>query len=188
MANKNPNEISLMKGVMTKLNDDIVFTLGYFVHTEPHARDKSVYLYLGRIDKLDDIKAEAAEMLKDEHRLENWTWPGLQNFNAVVYDNKITKARGAAWIQTKIKKAVDFDEFVKILDGWKETKKEYNANAKYASEDYVADNGQVINDLRLSHDVLLSLVGHTIIHHNTFKRSADEAAKPTENQPPTENA
>ena len=47
MANKNATEISLMKGLTVKLDNDTVFTLGYFVHTEEKARDKSEYLYLG---------------------------------------------------------------------------------------------------------------------------------------------
>ena len=48
MANKNPTEISLMKGLSVKLDADTLFTLAYLVHTEPHARDKSEYLFLGR--------------------------------------------------------------------------------------------------------------------------------------------
>jgi hypothetical protein len=170
MANKNATEISLMKGLTVKLDNDTVFTLGYFVHTEEKARDKSEYLYLGRVDKLADLEAESTEMLSDANKLKNWTWKGLPKYDAVVYDKDSTNSRGGRWIKSKIRKAVEWDQFLKIVDGWNEKKQAYNDNAKYASEDYVTEDGQKIADIRAAKDELLKLVGKTV-SHNCFLKS-----------------
>lgn len=183
MACKNSTEIGLMKGVSTMLDPDTIFTLGYFVHTE-HMTDPitgrektnraaSEYVYVGRIDKLSDLKAEVAEMASDAKCTELWTWKGLPKYKSVIYDIGNTNARGAKWLNMRIKKAVDWDMFCKIVDGWKETKKAFNANAKYISTDYVADDGTVIPNLKEAKDVLLSKVGQSIKHRITLKCEID---------------
>lgn len=164
MANKTPTEISLMKGVSVKLSDDVLLTLAYFVHTEKGNRQNSEYLYLGRVDKLTDLQAEAAEMLKDQNKLKSWTWKNLPKYDAVVYDKHSDNDRGGRWLNSKIRKAVDWDQFVKLVNGWQENKQAYNDNAKYASEDYVTSDGEKIADIRLSKEALLKLVGKTISH------------------------
>lgn len=169
MANKNSTEISLMKGVSVKLDADTILTLGYFVHTEPKARDKSDYVYSGRIDKISDIEAEITEMNLDEHKLEKWTWKGLPNYEAVVYDDFDTKSRGAKWLKTRLNKVVDWETFVKVIDGWKASKNTFNANAKYVSTDYIADDGTKIENLKEAKDILLSKVGQTITHRCLLK-------------------
>jgi len=169
MANKSPTEICLMKGVAVKLDADVVFTLGYLVHTEEHNRAKSEYLYAGRIDKTADILAEAENMNTDANKLSKWQWKGLQNYTSVVYDKDDTNARGSRWHKGKIKKAVEWDQFLKIIDGWNDKKQAYNSNAKYATENYVADDGTEIKDLHEAKDVLLKLVGKTIQCKLTLK-------------------
>lgn len=164
MANKNPTEISLMKGITVKLSEDIVFTLGYLVHTEEKARDKSEYLYVGRIDKLSDLQAEANDLKSDAKRLLKWTWKGLPKYTSVVYDNDDLNSRGSRWLESKIKKVVDWETFCKIVDGWKELKGVFNDNAKYAVEDYTADDGTKIKNLKDAKDVLLTLVGQSVFH------------------------
>lgn len=164
MANKNPTEISLMKGLSVKLDNDMLFTLAYLVHTEKGARDKSEYLFLGRVDKTADLQAEADEMLKPENKLNQWTWKGLPKYDAVVYDKDSTNARGGRWILSKIRKAVEWDEFLKIVDGWNEKKQAYNDNAKYAVENYVTEDGLQIADIRKAKDELVKLAGKTISH------------------------
>lgn len=169
MANKNPTEISLMKGVSVKLDNDTLFTLGYFVHTEEHARDKSEYLYVGRIDKIADLEAEVADLATDAKKLQKWTWKGLPKYQSVVYDVDDTNARGSRWLKMRIKKAVDWPTFCKVVDGWKELKKAYNDNAKYVSEDYVADDGTKIANLKEAQDGLLKLVGQSVMHKCILK-------------------
>lgn len=169
MANKTSTEISLMKGVSVKLDADTVLTLGYFVHTEKHARDKSEYLYCGRIDKIVDLQAEADDLATDAKRTANWTWKNLPKYDAVVYDKDCTNARGSRWLNSKIKKAVEWDEFLKTIDGWQERKQAFNDNATYASKDYVASNGVKIADLHIAKDELLKLTGQTISHSCILK-------------------
>lgn len=179
MANKDSTEIALVKGVATMLNADTIFTLGYFVHTE-HAldpatgrektnRNASEYVYVGRIDKLSDLKNEIAEMASDAKCTQLWTWKGLSNYASVTYDVSNTNARGAKWLNMRIKKAVDWDMFCKIVDGWKETKKAFNANARYVSVDYVADDGTLIPNLKEAKDILIAKVGQSIKHRITLK-------------------
>lgn len=169
MANKNPTEISLMKGISTKLDNDTMFTLGYFVHTEEKAREKSEYVYVGRIDKIKDVEAEIAELAKDENCVKNWSWKGLPKYDAVVYDKDCTNKRGSKWLKMRIKKIVDWPTFCKVVDGWKELKQAYNENAKYVSEDYTADDGTKIANLKEAKDDLLKLVGQSVIHKCVLK-------------------
>lgn len=179
MANKNPTEISLMKGVACKLDDNTMFTLGYFVHTE-HITDPvtgnektnraaSEYVYVGRIDKISDVESEIAELSKDENRIKNWTWKGLPKYNAVVYDKDCSNMRGAKWLKMRIKKIVDWPTFCKVIDGWNELKQAYNDNAKYVSADYVADDGTTVANLKEAKEQLLNLVGQNIIHKCVLK-------------------
>lgn len=170
MANKCETEISLMKGVSVKLDQDTVFTLGYFVHTEEHARDKSEYVYVGRVDKAKDLEAEIQDLLIDANRVQKWTWKGLPKYKSVVYDVDDTNARGARWLKMRLKKAVDWDMFCKVLDGWKESKKAFNDNAKYASSSYQTLDGAVkIENLKESKDQLLKLAGSSVVHKCMLK-------------------
>ena len=170
MACKSESEISLFKGVATMLDPDTIFTLAYFVHTEAKMRDKSEYIYVGRIDKVNDLKAEIADMATDAKKLDYWKWKALSNYEFVSYDGNETNARGAKWLSMRIKKAVDWDTFCKILDGWKETKQAYSDNAKYASVDYVTEDGTVIPNLKEAKDTLLKLVGQSVSHKVVLKR------------------
>jgi exopolysaccharide biosynthesis predicted pyruvyltransferase EpsI len=169
MANKNPTEISLMKGITVKLTEDIVFTLGYFVHTEEKARAKSEYLYVGRVDKLADLQAEANDLNTDAKKLLKWTWKGLPKYESVVYDNDDLNSRGSRWLQSKIKKIVDWETFCKVVDGWKEQKNTFNDNAKYVVEDYTSDDGTKIQNLKDAKDILPNLVGQSLIHSCVLK-------------------
>lgn len=169
MANKNPTEISVMKGMTCKLTDDIVFTLAYLVHTEEKNRAASEYYYLGRIDKVSDLMAEAEDIGSDAKKLQKWQWKNLPKYTSTVYDCDDTNARGSRWLKTKIKKAVDWDTFCKLLDGWKEVKKAYNDNAKYPIDDYEVSDGTKIANLKEAKDVLIGLVGKTISHKCVLK-------------------
>lgn len=168
MANISETEISMYKGISTKLDDDTVFILAYLVHTEEKNRGKSEYIYAGRIEKIDTIKAEIDDMKSDAKCVDKWTWKNLPKYTSVSYTADTNKC-GAKWLNSRLRKAVDWDTFCKLLDGWKETKKAFNDNAKYVSVDYVADDGTVIADLKQAKSALLNLVGHTIQHKVTLK-------------------
>lgn len=169
MACISETEIALMKGVSTMLDENTVLTLGYFIHTEKRNRAKSEYLYLGRIDTVENLKAEIADMTTDEKKLDKWIWNGLPNYKSVCYDKFNDNAHGYKWISTRLKKAVSWEKFCMILDGWKETKQKYNANAKYASVDYVAEDGTVIHDLKTAKELLVSKAGQFIKHRILLK-------------------
>lgn len=169
MACISETEIALMKGVATMLDENTVLTLGYFIHTEHKNRAKSEYLYLGRIDKIDDLKAEIADMATDAKRLEKWIWRGLPNYKSVIYDKYNDNARGAKWLNMRIKKVVPWDKFCMILDGWKESKQAFNSNAKYVSVDYVAEDGTVIPDLKAAKELLATKAGQFIKHKILLK-------------------
>lgn len=179
MANKDSTEIALVKGVATMLDADTIFTLGYFVHTEHMTdpatgrektnRDASEYIYVGRIDKLADLKAEIVDLASDDNRTKLWTWKGLSKYASVTYDDCNTNARAAKWFNMRIKKVVDWDMFCKVIDGWKELKKAFNTNAKYVSTDYITEDGTVIPNLKEAKDILLTLVGQSISHKVMLK-------------------
>lgn len=172
MANKDSNEVSLMKGVCCKLNDDTCLTLVFFAHTESHARNKSEYFYGGRIDKISDLENEANTMLLDENRVKPWSFPGLTKYSSIVYDNNDTNAKGAAWYKNKLKKIVSWDDFLKIVNGYKATKKTYNDNAKYVVTDYVSTNGVTLDDITIDKSKLIALVGQQIFHFNNKTKIA----------------
>lgn len=170
MACKSESEIALFKGVATMLDPDTIFTLAYFIHTERGNSAKSEYVYIGRIDKVTDLKNEIADMASDAKRVGKWSWKALPNYETVQYAGDDSNARGAKWLNMRIKKAVSWDMFCKILDGWKESKQAYSENAKYASIDYVTEDGTVIPNLKEAKDTLLKLAGQSISHKVMLKR------------------
>lgn len=179
MANINSNEISLMKGVCCKLNDEVCLTLGFFAHTEKQARDKAEYFYFGRVDKIADLEAESNNMTSGDNAIKTWSWPNMEKYNAVVYDNNNTQRAGGNWYKNKLKKIVSYEQFVKILDGWKESKKAYNTNAKYVSTDYTVSDGTKIVDLKTAKDDLIKLVGKTISHYMIKSKHQAKTAEST---------
>lgn len=183
MANKNSNEVSLMKGVSCKLDDDTCLTLVFFAHTESHARDKSEYFYAGRIDKISDLENEVKTMLLDENRVKLWSFPGLKKYSSIVYDHDDKNAKGATWYNNKLKKLVSWDDFVKIVNGYKATRKTYNENAKYVIKNYVSTNGVKIDDITADKSKLIALVGQQIFHFknmselNNSEQTTDDSIK-----------
>ena len=155
MASKTPTEIELLKGFTTKLNDDTALTLAYLVHTEKGNRFNSDYIYSFRVDKIADLEAEADEMDKNENKVNKWTWKGLPKYDAVVYDKSDLNSRGAKWLRMKIKKAVSFEEAVKMIDGWQAYKKAFNKNSTYKPGPYRCED-IFVEDLRKADPVVLA--------------------------------
>lgn len=177
MASKTPTEIELLKGFTTKLNDDTVLTLAYLVHTEKGNRFNSDYVYSFRVDKLADLEAEANEMDKNENKVNKWTWKGLSKYDAVVYDKSDLNSRGAKWLRTKIKKAVSFDEAIKMIDGWQSFKKAFNKNSTYKPGPYICED-IIVEDLRKADpSVLASYVGKVFFSAALLKCQQPKEAK-----------
>lgn len=181
MASKTPTEIELLKGFITKLDDDTVLTLAYLVHTEKGNRFNSDYIYSFRVDKLADLEAEANEMDKNENKVNKWTWKGLPKYDAVVYDKSDLNSRGAKWLRTKIKKAVPFDEAIKMIDGWQSFKKAFNKNSTYKPGPYICED-IIIEDLRKADpSVLASYAGKVF-----FSAALLKCQQPKESKEPAE--
>lgn len=190
MASKTPTEIELLKGFTTKLNDDTVLTLAYLVHTEKGNRFNSDYIYSFRVDKLADLEAEANEMDKNENKVNKWTWKGLPKYDAVVYDKSDLNSRGAKWLRTKIKKAVPFDEAIKMIDGWQGFKKAFNKNSTYKPGPYICED-IIIEDLRKADpSVLASYTGKVFFSAALLKcqqpKESKEAAEKKNAEPTKE--
>lgn len=178
MASK-PDELQIFKGTSVKLDEDTVFILAYAVHTETvedpvtkvekKNRAKSCYRYIGRVAAVKQIQAEIVSALQDENRLENWTWPGLADFKYVSYDGDCTKSRSARWLNSRLKKALSWDDFVKVLDGYKPSRKAYSSAARYVTDSYVCSDGTFVPDLKQAKDLLLKSVGKTFMRDCILK-------------------
>lgn len=137
--------MAILKAVSVKIDADTVALLTFMYHTETKTgpdniektdRSKSQYRYEGRIAKIADLEAEMAKMKAAP--TDPWKWPGLDAWRC-SYDSDATNARGAKWIASKLKKAVDWPTGKKILDGWKASKNDYKDNRKYDQTGYTAD-------------------------------------------------
>lgn len=170
MASK-VDELQIFKGTSVKLDEDTVFILAYAVHTETKEdpvtklekknRAKSCYRYIGRVATVKQLQAEIVDALQDANRLTDWTWPDLTDFKYVSYDGDNTKSRSARWLNSRLKKALSWDDFVKVLDGYKPARKAYSSAARYVTDNYVCSDGTVIPDIKKAKDQLLKSVGKT---------------------------
>lgn len=178
MANISPNEISICKACSCKLNPDTICFLTYFVHTETftdkftgkqrQARDKSVYTYIGRVEKIKDLENEITDM--KNRPTEKWVWPNMDpRFTTVSYDGNDTNKRGAKWYSDKLKKSVDWPTFCKILNGFKPAHGEYCDVAKYPINDYQVSDGTIISDITANPEALIALAGKTFEHRCVMK-------------------
>ena len=168
--NKTETEAHLWKGVMTKLDDDTVATLVYITHTDERGMKYSDYVYALRVDKLSDLKAEVAEMNKMENRVKKWVWKGLPKYESIVYSKDDLNGRGARWFNVKIKKLVEWDMFVNLINGMTRDRSGENKNATYAIGNYVSlDGNTIIQDIRESKETLLKNIGNTFTCHVPLK-------------------
>ena len=170
MASK-VDELQIFKGTSVKLDENTLFILAYAVHTETKPdpvtgcekknRAKSCYRYIGRVATVKEIQDEIVDALQDVNRLKDWTWPGVTDFKYVSYDGDNTRSRSARWLNSRLKKALPWDMFVKILDGYKPARKAYSSAARYVTDNYVCSDGSIVPDIKKARDVLLKSVGKT---------------------------
>ena len=142
-----PNDVmSILKGVSAKVNDDTLMILAFMYHVEldpsdPEGkrknRSKSQYRYEGRIVKVDTLKEEIQAMKANPDA--PWRWPSLPDWRT-SYDNEPNNKRGAKWLEARIKKAVDWPTFEKLLNGWKPSSNDYKDSRKYEVQGYTCNN------------------------------------------------
>lgn len=147
-----PNDVmAILKAVSVKLDADTIAILSFMYHTEldpsdpagkKKDRSKSQYRYEGRVVKIADLQNEISKMKAEPDA--PWRWPTLETWRA-SYDNEATNKRGAKWLESRIKKALDPDIAFKVLNGWKPSKNDYKDNRKYDLLGYQTPDGNTID-------------------------------------------
>lgn len=159
------DEMEILRAASTKLDPETVFVMTYQYHTEKdpddpqgkkNLRAKSRYRMLGRIERLSDLEAKMAELRRDENRLSPWKWPDDPSWDGKILYAKDASAAGRSnWIRLKINKAVEWDNMLLLMQGFKkDTDKssrmfgQYvvrNPGAAYDVKGYTCSNGDVID-------------------------------------------
>lgn len=158
-----PKEIAISKSCSVKLDDNTIAILAHVYHTadkKAYPEDHSWYRYIGRVAKLKDLEAEIQDDKSIEHRLEPWTWksslwPDDWFFG---YDRGNDKAKAARWLAMKVKKAMDWDAYLKLVkDGIKHVastgKESCSPTASYATAGYKAENSDRMFDITSKQDL-----------------------------------
>ena len=175
------NEAPILKATSVKLGDGLISILLYVHHTplkENKGTDKSWYRYEGLVAKEDDLKAMVQDLASDAKRTLPWKWPTKEpTWNPdwyMSYDGHEDNARFAAWLNLRIKKALDFPAYLDLIK---------NGNSKLASgkikhsdaatydcdEPYERDDGQTVDVTDI--ESLKKAAGHTFCHRCVLKRS-----------------
>ena len=173
-----PKEIAISKAISVKLDPDTIAIIAHVYHTGNHKvdpNDKSWYKYIGRVVKIADLEAEIAEKNKAENRLNPWKWncsewPTDWYFG---YDNGNDQAKEVKWLKMKIKKALDWETYLRhAVTGIKKIastgKEKYYPTAKYEIDDYTDSNG--LHFSINNKDELLKRINQTFFKNISLKR------------------
>lgn len=164
------DEAQIVKSLMIKLDDDHAMIVVRQYHTERNEYNKviranSSYRWLARIFKTKDLIDKIRWMKSDANRLTKFKWPDdpWAWYTAAKYPEHM---HIADWLMVKYKKMKSWDEGQKYLAGWKNATKTnstagYNANAAYATEDYIAPDGSKVS--LKDKTTLLKYVGKNLI-------------------------
>lgn len=162
-----PKEIAISKSCSVKLDADTIAIIAHVYHTADRKSipdDQSWYKYIGRVAKIKDLEAEIKEKKSMDHRLEAWTWdsPAWPSDWFFGYDDGNTKGKEARWLNMKLKKAMSWDSYIKLVrDGIKLVactgkEKRYPGGA-YETKAYRDPDGNLYDII--SRDDLLKLEG-----------------------------
>lgn len=129
-----PNEITVLKAVSTRLDSDTLLIMAYMYHSDPSDRRASQYRTEARIVKESTLRDEIARLESDAKRTIPYRWPTIEKFDLLM-DDSTTGAKAAAWHKMRIKKALEWPKFLKVLEGFRITagklSKTANENAKW---------------------------------------------------------
>lgn len=181
MSNIKTDEMALLKAVSIKLDDNTMFVMTLQYHTEKGDRSKSRYRWLGRVCRIQDVQDKIVEYKTNENKLNPWMWPNDPSWDGKILYTDSDCAHAAAWLRSKLNKAVDWDTGVKIMNGWDKKKDEYFTAKKYDTEDFNTEDGASISIL--DKDALLARVGQ-----NIWKEQVKKAKTTTSARQPNENA
>ena len=183
------DEMEIVRALSVKLNEDTVFTLTYQYHTEKdemdpagkkNDRSKSCYRMLGRVMKIKDMEAEVMRLHQPENRLGAWKWPDDPDWKgSILYAKDASNEGQSNWLRNKVKKAVSWEEGLRIMAGYKkdvrlanELKKKgkradpeeiysvFTPNAVYDVKEYSCSDGSVIDVT--DKEALLDKVGQNV--------------------------
>lgn len=176
-------EIAISKAVSVKLNDQTIAIIAHVYHTadrKANPDDKSWYKYVGRVVDITDLKAEIEDKRSDANRLKNWEWkcPAWPDDMYFGYDRSNANSKGARWLEMRLKKALEWDDYVKVVrDGIKKIartgyEKQY-PTAAYETEAYQKPDGSTISILDLN--ALLAAKGTPFWKNCLLKRDLPKA-------------
>ena len=176
-------EIAISKAVSVRLDDQTIAIIAHVYHTADkaaHPDDRSWYKYVGRVVRVDELEAEIATKSSDAERLKTWKWacPAWPDDMFVGYDNSNQQSKEARWLQMRLKKALDWDSYVKLVrDGIRRIAKS-NAekqfpSAAYETEAYQDSEGNSFSILDLN--ALTSHLGKVFWKDCVMKRDMPKA-------------
>ena len=172
MSQQKIDEMTILKALSIKLDDDNIMIVTLQYHVEKGNRGASRYRYLGRVCRIEDLKKEIEELKKPENRLNGWKWPNDPSWDGKICTNDSTNDRAADWLKLKISKAIDWDLGQKVLQGWKTPTKKfpegvYNPRAKYETEGYVCTDGTAVS--LTDKETLLQKIGQNFAKEQVLK-------------------
>jgi len=176
-------EIAISKAVSVKLDDETIAIIAHVYHTADkaaHPEDKSWYKYAGRVVRIADLEAEIARKSSDAERLETWKWqcPAWPDDMFFGYDNANSRAKEARWLQMRLKKALDWDSYVKLVrDGIRRIAKsnveKQFPSARYETDGYTTQDGAALSILDIA--ALKSCAGKQFWKNCILKRDLPKA-------------
>ena len=172
-------EIAISKSCSVKLDNDTIAIIAHVYHTadrKTNPDDQSWYKYAGKVIKIADLEAEIRDKKSMDHRLEKWVWksPAWADDMFFGYDDGNTKGKEARWLAMKLKKALKWEAYLKLVkDGIKKIaatgKEKRYPGANYEIKDYVDAEGK-LHDIT-NKDDLLKLEGKEFWKDCPLKRS-----------------
>lgn len=166
------DEMEMLKAVSMKVDDNHIMIATEQYHTEKtddgkRNSKKSMYRWFAKVLSIDDWNAKLEDMFSDEKRLEKYKIPNDTLDYCLVCNKSSTNYSVASWLETKIKKALPWNEGLERLKGFKKKtdKREagYNKIAAYDVVGYTAENGDVIDITDA--DALLKHVGQNLVKY-----------------------
>lgn len=149
------DEMTMLKGVMVKIDDDHAVLVTLQHHSEPgengkkFASEKSQKRWLARVDTIDSFKQMVKDLSDPSRSLKRCAWPDDPLPYHICFGNDSSNLKLADFIDIKLKKLKTWDEGLEIFKGWqtktKHREAKYNPNATYDTDEYVDKAGAKVS-------------------------------------------
>ena len=178
-------EIAISKAVSVKLDDSTVAIIAHIYHTADKSAnpdDKSWYKYAGKVIRIDDAEAEVALKSSPAERLKTWTWkcPAWPEDMFFGYDGSNLQDKEAKWLRMRLKKALDWDSYVRLVrDGIRRIarsncEKEF-PSGRYETDGYIDTDGKTFSII--DQDALKARLGKVFWKDCILKRDLPKESK-----------